>query len=309
MVCPPLSWLSRSWTLSLLIGHRGHSHACRPPDLLIRRDLRSRLLSAHMPLTCWNVGQRCAMTRGVKRCYKAKMRSIGLGNQRRAGRKLAAEHLPPRHNQYMTIAMTDWPLIIFTTLGGGTVGAVVTTFGGQARARRKARAKILKTLRELEVERIEAFEHFDDGEFCLNSDLLADLETRCMLAGVPRFPVRTYRLAYESARMASSSATDATWIHGRPSKRALTSSLMDEAAKHLAASVWHPWLSWLTVQGECSYLRETINLAFPDIRAFDDWPRQTIRRWRRVMVLRRHPPARRRVRKEAEAELVAEPDV
>lgn len=205
----------------------------------------------------------------------------------------------------MTIAATGWLPIIFTTLVGGVVGAVVTTFGGQARARRKARAKILKHLRQLEVARSAAFECFDDGEFRLDPELIADLETRCMLAGVPRFAVRTYRLAYESARMASTSATEETWVNGRPSLRALSGSLMEEAAKHVAATVWHPWLSGLTVQGECAHLRETIELAFPDIYVLDGWSKPTIRRWRRVMVLRRHPLARRRIRQAAQAELAA----
>jgi hypothetical protein len=207
----------------------------------------------------------------------------------------------------MTIATTDWLPIIFTTLGGGAVGAVVTTFGGQARARRKARAKILKRLRLLEVARSAAFEHFDDGELDLDPELIADLETRCMLAGVPRFAVRTYRLAFEAARMASNPVTKEKWVSERPSMLALTDSLMVEAAKHVAATVWHPWLSWLTVQGECAHLRNTIELAFPDIYVLDHWPRQTISRWRRVMVLRRHPLARRWIRREAEAELAARP--
>lgn len=57
-----------------------------------------------------------------------------------------------------------------------------------------------------------------------------------MLAGVPRFTVRTYRLASESARMASSSAAEEMWVEGRPSMFALTGSFMDEAAKHVAAA-------------------------------------------------------------------------
>jgi hypothetical protein len=208
----------------------------------------------------------------------------------------------------MTISATDWPLIIFTTLGGGTVGAVVTTFGAFAGERRKARVKILRRLRQLETERGAAFERFAEGGFRLDSDLLTDLETRCMFAGVPRFAVRTYRLAYEAARVASASADGEQWVSGRPSSRALTRSLMDEAAKHLAAAVWHPWLSWLTVQGQCQYLKETIELAFPDIHALDSWPRQTIKRWRRVMILRRHPLARRRIRRNADRELAARLD-
>jgi hypothetical protein len=78
---------------------------------------------------------------------------------------------------------------------------------------------------------------------------------------------------------------------------------MDEAARHVAAAVWHPWLSRLTVTGECSYLRETIELAFPDISVLDNWPKMTIRNWRKAMVLRRHPLARWRIRRQAEGEL------
>ena len=206
----------------------------------------------------------------------------------------------------MTSTAATWAPIIFSGLASGTVAAVVTTFGGQARARRKARARILRRLRQLEVARRGAFEHFDDdGGFSLDAELIADLEARCMLAGVPRFAVRTYRLAYESARMASTSTAEETWVEGRPSMFALTGSFMDEAARHAAATVWHPWLAWLTVQGECSYLRETIELAFPDISVLANWPRKTIRRWRRAMALRRHPLARRRIRRQAEVELAA----
>jgi hypothetical protein len=210
-----------------------------------------------------------------------------------------------RQNQSMTSTAATWAPIIFSGLASGTVAAVVTTFGGQARARRKARARILRCLRQLEVARRAAFEHFEDGGFSLDAELIADLEARCMLAGVPRFAVRTYRLAYESACMASSSTAEETWVEGRPSMFALTGSFMDEAARHVAAAVWHPWLAWLTVAGECSYLRETIELAFPDISVLDNWPKKTIRRWRRAMVLRRHPLARRHIRRKAEVELAA----
>ena len=46
----------------------------RTPNLLIRRDLRAHPLSAQTPLTSWNCAQRYAMTCGVERCCKAKMR-------------------------------------------------------------------------------------------------------------------------------------------------------------------------------------------------------------------------------------------
>jgi len=61
----------------------------RTPNLLIRRDLRSPLLPAHTPLTCRNAAQRCATTRGVERCCKAKIRPAGLDDHRQVGRGLA----------------------------------------------------------------------------------------------------------------------------------------------------------------------------------------------------------------------------
>jgi hypothetical protein len=204
----------------------------------------------------------------------------------------------------MTSTAAAWAPIVFSGLASGTIAAVVTTFGGQARARRKARAKILKRLRQLEIARRAAFEHFDEeGGFSLDAELIADLEARCMMAGVPLFAERTYHLACESARMASRSSAEETWVEGRPTMFALTGSFMDEAARHVAAAVWHPWLSRLTVTGECSYLRETIELAFPDISVLDNWPKMTIRNWRKAMVLRRHPLARWRIRRQAEGEL------
>jgi hypothetical protein len=151
----------------------------------------------------------------------------------------------------MTSTAATWAPIIFSGLASGTVAAVVTTFGGQARARRKARAKILRRLRKLEIARRAAFEHFDEeGGFSLGAVLIADLEARCMMAGVPLFAVRTYRLACESASMASRSPDEETWVEGRPSMFALTGSFIDEAARHVAAAVWHPWLSRLTITGE-----------------------------------------------------------
>lgn len=60
----------------------------RLPNLLIRRDLRPRLLSARTPLTCWNAAQRCATTGGVERRCKAKVRPVSPANHRPARRGL-----------------------------------------------------------------------------------------------------------------------------------------------------------------------------------------------------------------------------
>jgi len=60
-------------------------------NLLIRRDLRSHLLPAHMLLTCWNAAQRCATGRGVERCCEARIRPVGAGQAREPGRRLAVK--------------------------------------------------------------------------------------------------------------------------------------------------------------------------------------------------------------------------
>jgi hypothetical protein len=69
-------------------GELARSEGLETPNLLIRRDLRPHPLAAHTPLTCWNAAQRCAMTGGVERCCKAKMRPVEPGNHRQPGREL-----------------------------------------------------------------------------------------------------------------------------------------------------------------------------------------------------------------------------
>jgi hypothetical protein len=72
-------------------GERRHECRARTdsnPNLLIRRDLRLRSLSAQTLLTCWSAARRCAMTGGVERCCKAKMRPAGATHHRQAGREL-----------------------------------------------------------------------------------------------------------------------------------------------------------------------------------------------------------------------------
>ncbi len=58
-------------------------------NLLIRRDLQPHPLPGYTPLTCWNTAQRCAMTSGVERGCKAKMRPVLSANHQRPSRELA----------------------------------------------------------------------------------------------------------------------------------------------------------------------------------------------------------------------------
>jgi hypothetical protein len=57
-------------------------------NLLIRRDLRSLLLSARLPLTCSNDARQCATTGDVECCCKAKIRPAELGIHPQAYRGL-----------------------------------------------------------------------------------------------------------------------------------------------------------------------------------------------------------------------------
>jgi len=50
----------------------------------------------------------------------------------------------------MLASMTSWVVIIFTTLGAGATGALITTYGTQTREQRAARAQARESLRRAE---------------------------------------------------------------------------------------------------------------------------------------------------------------
>jgi hypothetical protein len=136
---------------------------------------------------------------------------------------------------------SGWLPIIVTTFGAGIAGSLIATYGGQARARRKARSRVMATLLRLETARLNRPAH-DVVDY---SDVdMAELQARCVLAGVPNFTVRLYLVTNEDRRY-----YDPSWkplpFEGsmRQAQDTLKFALISQSARLLAFTIWHPWLS------------------------------------------------------------------
>jgi hypothetical protein len=135
------------------------------------------------------------------------------------------------------------PLIITSLTAGGAVGAVVTTYGGKSRERRQARSEVIACLQRIEVARLS--KPTKDGLLYVAADF-AELETKCMIAGVPRELVFLYKTASE--RWAGLTPSKGLGDQATDGKRALAEFLavfafIDRAAELLTEALWHPLLS------------------------------------------------------------------
>ena len=135
------------------------------------------------------------------------------------------------------------PLIITSLTAGGAVGAVITTYGGKSRERRQARSEVIACLQRIEVARLSR--PTKEGLLYVAADF-AELETKCMIAGVPRELVFLYKTISE--RWAG--LTPSKGLGGQPidEKRALVEFLaafafIDRAAELLTEALWRPLLS------------------------------------------------------------------
>lgn len=145
----------------------------------------------------------------------------------------------------MSNTVGAWIPLIFTTLGAGAVGSIITTYGGQGRTRRKARSRAMSALEHIESARLartvgEGFE-FDREAF-------AELEARCMMAGVPRQPVYWFSALSQSA-------------HGKvmdPGPIIATYRLITYSSLLIYQVLWHPWLSRILLPYRLWRLRRAI---------------------------------------------------
>jgi hypothetical protein len=86
--------------------------------------------------------------------------------------------------------MPSWVTLIFTTLGAGAVGSIITTYGSQTRERRAARAQARDCLRRaVNLARTLNPLHADI------TAALDELDTSAMIAGLPRGLVDLHREA------------------------------------------------------------------------------------------------------------------
>ena len=137
--------------------------------------------------------------------------------------------------------MTNWPTLILTTLGGGAVGSLITTYAAQSTDRRTARAKARADLTTAE----NLSKSSGTGEISHNQITAAmdDLDISAMIARLPRDLVALHRIARVrlwAARYAASPGEDPT----ARDPAAITSARVGiEAGQLLSAAMWHPWLT------------------------------------------------------------------
>ena len=150
---------------------------------------------------------------------------------------------------YRMSSPVNWLPLVFTTLGAGAVGSLIATYGSQARDRRVARAEAMASIQRFEIVRgrqdpvpdnmAEAFEALKLAE-----DDLTEVETRCLLAGIPRYLVDLYKLINESARLHGyRKATSDLHVQLDHADAIVRHMLISRAASLLASAVWHPWLT------------------------------------------------------------------
>ena len=166
-----------------------------------------------------------------------------------------------------------WLPLVFTTLGGGAVGSLIASYGSQARDRRAARSEAMAFLQRFEIARsrkpVIDGNDFDDND-------LAELETRCLLAGIPRYLVDLYKQVNESGRYRGYRKADPAIGEVEDLVR---HELISRAAGLLASAVWHPWLTAPSRRWRARRLRRILFRTDPsaawthrnDRRLLHDW--------------------------------------
>jgi hypothetical protein len=149
----------------------------------------------------------------------------------------------------MDTGPVGWLPIIATSasaiLAGGAAGAIITTYGGKARERRQARSDVITTLSRIEIARLS--QQADHGP-SIDVASIAELETKCMLAGVPRELSVMYKSANDRWRESRPPATPPAEVAGLAYIQAMITDwialqTIERSAELLTNALWHPWLS------------------------------------------------------------------
>jgi len=145
----------------------------------------------------------------------------------------------------MSSSLNGWLPLVFTTLGAGAVGSIISTYGTQGRTRRKARSRAMAALEGIEAARRarkvgEGFEY--------DREAFAELEARCMVAGVPRQPVYWFSALSQAAqgRVMDPGAIIATY------------RLISYSSLLIYQVLWHPFLSRIVLPFRLWRLRQAI---------------------------------------------------
>jgi hypothetical protein len=202
--------------------------------------------------------------------------------------------MSPRYARRMSGAVTGWLPLVFTTLGGGAVGSLIASYGSQARERRAARSEAMAFLQRFEITRGRkpAIDNdFDDSD-------LAELETRCLLAGMPRYLVDLYKQVNESGRYrgyAKAGSSPIAELIADPAidemEDLVRHELISSAAGLLASAVWHPWLTAPSRRWRAQRLRRILFRTDPSAKWMQRNHRRLLHDWEyELLNLRRKRP-------------------
>jgi len=194
----------------------------------------------------------------------------------------------------MSGAVTGWLPLVFTTLGGGAVGSLIASYGSQARERRAARSEAMAFLQRFEIARGRkpaTDNDFDDSD-------LAELETRCLLAGMPRYLVDLYKQVNESGRYRGYVKVKSSPIAELIADPAIDemaavvrSELISRTAGLLASAVWHPWLTAPSRRWRAQRLRRILFRTDPSAAWMQQNHRRVLREWESSLLkMRRERP-------------------
>jgi hypothetical protein len=180
----------------------------------------------------------------------------------------------------MLASMTSWVVIIFTTLGAGATGALITTYGTQTRERRAARAQARESLRRAE----QASTRAAVTPHPVLIAALDDLDTRAMLAGLPSRLVELHREASLQFWARATSLPD----HGIGDPETLASGrIARRCAELLAAATWHPWRSALRIAWRTRRLRKILDAGMPARASLLREARLGLRGWEKDLLKQR----------------------
>src|SRR2546423_11175370 len=116
-----------------------------------------------------------------------------------------------------------WITLLLTVFGAGATGAVITTFGGQSRDRREARARVRTTLATAE----RLCQTLDTSPDAARQAIF-DVENAAFMAAVPSRVIAIYRDARLADYLALKSRKESRFV--RPSEDVTSIAAMGAAA-------------------------------------------------------------------------------
>ena len=185
--------------------------------------------------------------------------------------------------------MTNWVALIFTTLGAGAVGALITTYGTQTRARLQARATAREAIRQAE----NLGKTPPTVAYQAITAALDNLEISAMIAGLPRPLTELYRETRMRHWVLASGSLhpdialidgDVGSTDGEGTELITCLRVAHQAAQLLTAATWHPWRSTPRRWYRTRRLHAVLDAGMPVRAQLEHDARANLRRWERQTI-------------------------